>query len=91
MKKKILIKIFGQVQGVFFRSRAQQIAESLNISGVARNLGDGTVEIVAEGDEKNLEKLLEWCHQGPQLARVEKVESSWEKPTGEFEIFKVEY
>jgi len=91
MKKKILIKIFGQVQGVFFRAEAQQIAESLNISGVARNLDDGTVEILAEGEEKNLEKLLQWCHQGPELARVEKVESVWQKSTGEFGSFKVEY
>ncbi|OGD57121.1 hypothetical protein A2V71_01655 [Candidatus Berkelbacteria bacterium RBG_13_40_8] len=88
---RLKIAIHGQVQGVFFRAEIQQIAEGLNLTGFAKNLDDGSVGVVAEGDKENLEKLLEWCHKGSDLARVTKVESSWGEPIGEFEGFQVKY
>ncbi len=72
--KHINIKISGFVQGVFFRVSAKEIVEKLNIKGFAKNLPDGTVYIEAEGDNKNLDKFLSWCKDGPQGAKVEKIE-----------------
>ncbi len=68
------IKVFGQVQGVFFRTSAKEMADALDIKGFARNEPDGTVYIEAEGEEENLKKFLEWCKEGPNFARVERVE-----------------
>ncbi len=89
--KRVSIKISGQVQGVLFRAEAKQKAENLGIVGLARNLDDGTVEIIAEGEAEHLKKLLEWCRQGPELAKVEKVDSIWQEATGRFENFQVKY
>lgn len=72
--KHINIKIYGLVQGIFFRATAKAEAEKLNIKGCARNEKDGSVYIEAEGEEKNLDKFVKWCHKGPSLAKVDKVE-----------------
>lgn len=72
--KHLNIKIYGQVQGVFFRISAQKEAEKLRITCSARNEPDGSVYIEVEGEEGSLEKFVKWCHKGPTLARVEKVE-----------------
>lgn len=74
--KHINIKIYGQVQGVFFRSSAKEGAEKLNIKGFARNENDGSVYIEAEGTSENLDKFLSWCKKGPEAAEVEKIEVS---------------
>ncbi len=71
----INIKIFGDVQGVFFRHFAWLKAGELGITGFARNEPDGTVYMEAEGDEKALSNFLEWSKHGPESAKVEKVES----------------
>lgn len=83
--KHLNIKIFGQVQGVFFRYSAQQKARELNINGFVRNEFGDAVYIEAEGEEDNLRQFLEWCRKGPSYAVVEKVESEF-KP--EFKNFK---
>ena len=74
MIKHLNIKIYGQVQGVFFRVNARKEAEKLGIKIDARNEPDGTVYIEAEGEEKDLDKLIKWCQKGPALAKVEKIE-----------------
>lgn len=74
MNKRITIKIYGDVQGVFFRSSTKETAEKLNLSGWARNESDGTLSIVAEGEKENLEKFLDWCRRGPGIARVDKID-----------------
>ena len=74
MQKQIVLKIYGKVQGVFFRDSSKKKARELNLSGWVRNESDGTVVIVAEGEEKNLKELIEWCKNGPNHARVDKVE-----------------
>ena len=80
VRKRALVS--GRVQGVFFRDSARQEAERLGISGSARNLPDGRVEIVAEGDEEAVERLIEWCRSGPSYADVTDVEVETEKPRG---------
>lgn len=69
--------ISGQVQGVLFRMHAHKKATSLKLTGWVRNLGDGRVEILAEGEPEILENFVDWCHQGPPAAQVENVEAQW--------------
>lgn len=80
MIKHVNIKISGIVQGVFFRISAKEQADKLDIKGFARNEPDGSVYIESEGAEENINKFLEWCHQGPPLAEIEKVEITEGKP-----------
>jgi acylphosphatase len=65
--------ILGKVQGVFFRDSTRAQARQLSVRGMARNLPDGSVEVIAHGDEAALEQLLEWLRQGPRHARVDEV------------------
>ena len=81
--KRAHLKIYGKVQGVWFRANTKEMADKLGLCGWIRNLPDGGVEAVFEGDEKMVEKAIEWCHHGPPLARVEKVDAKYEKPIGE--------
>lgn len=67
--------IFGQVQGVFYRSSTQRKAKELGVTGWVRNLGDGRVEVFAFGDEAKLNALQAWLWQGPSQAKVTQVES----------------
>lgn len=85
------IIVFGRVQGVFFRHETQVTAQGLGLSGWVRNRRDGSVEILAEGEKDQLEALIGWCHQGPAMSNVEDVKVDWQKPTGEFQGFRVEY
>jgi len=87
--KRLHLKIFGRVQGVYFRSSAQSKAHELGLSGWAKNLPDGTVETVAEGEEEMLKEYIRWSQKGPAAARVDKIEEKWEEPTGDFKGFKI--
>lgn len=88
---RVHIYVLGRVQGVFYRSNTRRKAQELGLTGWVRNLPDGRVEIVAEGERGKLERLIEWCWSGPPLARVERVESKWEKPKGEFNSFIIRW
>lgn len=68
------IKISGRVQGVLFRYSAKQKADSLNITGFAKNELDGSLYIEAEGESENLEKFVSWCKAGPPVAKVDQAE-----------------
>ncbi len=81
--------ISGRVQGVFFRAHTKEVAEKLGLTGWVRNLPDGRVEAVFEGEEEAVKEAIEWCKRGPPLARVEKVEVRYEEPTGEFKDFRI--
>ena len=72
--------VSGLVQGVYYRANTQKQALALNLAGYAKNLSDGRVEIVARGEKNNIEKLIAWCHQGPSVAKVDKVEWQWVEP-----------
>lgn len=89
MQKRIEIKITGQVQGVFFRQAAKEVADNLGITGWARNEPDGSVRIVAEGEEEKLQKLAEWCKTGTRGAQVTFVDVALHSVTGEFNEFQI--
>jgi len=71
---RIHLSIHGLVQGVLFRSNTKRVADNLNISGFVRNLPDGSVEVVAEGDKDKLDEFLKFCKVGPDRANVEKID-----------------
>ncbi len=81
--------ISGRVQGVFFRAHTKEVAEKLGLTGWVRNLPDGRVEAVFEGEEEAVKEAIEWCKRGPPLAKVERVEVRYEEPTGEFKDFRI--
>lgn len=85
------IKVYGIVQGVFFRSSMKRVADKLGVKGWVRNLPDGSVEAVIEGPRDRVEELIKWAHRGPPLARVDKVEVVWEQYIGEFKDFRIKY
>ncbi len=68
--------VSGRVQGVFFRASAREQAQSLGLSGYARNLSDGRVEVLACGEPERVERLREWLARGPSAAAVEGLECS---------------
>ena len=72
-KKSVIIKVIGKVQNVGFRFYTHKTAISLNISGIVINKTDGTVYIEAEGEEKNIDKFIDWCRIGPPHARVDNI------------------
>jgi acylphosphatase len=75
--------IRGRVQGVFFRAETRDRARSLGLSGWVRNVPDGSVEAVFEGERERIESILDWCRRGPGLAEVDDVDVEWEQPRGE--------
>lgn len=89
MKKRIEIKIRGIVQGVLFRQSTKELADRLHIVGFARNEKDGTVTIVAEGEEKALDELIRFTQRGPQHAQVENIDILRNQITHDFEHFNV--
>ena len=74
--------VSGRVQGVWFRGSCADQARALAVSGWARNLPDGRVEVVVEGEPEAVQKLVEWCHVGPAYALVAGVEDRSEAPEG---------
>ena len=81
-------RVTGKVQGVFFRASTREQALSMQISGFAKNLPDGSVEVLACGKTEEVESLLAWLHQGPPASRVDSVdtkEGEWQEITG-FEV-----
>jgi len=89
VKTRVHLYISGRVQGVFFRDSAQQTAQSAGVTGFVKNLRDSRVEVVAEGEDEAIQKLVQWCHSGPPAASVESVEIHYEPYNGEFFIFEV--
>lgn len=77
------------MQGVFFRASTQREAKRLGLTGWVKNLPDGAVEFLAEGEEQELKELLAWAQRGPSAARVERVDSRWRSFTGEFVDFRI--
>lgn len=93
MGEKVRAHVFvsGIVQGVFFRANTKRVADQLGVKGWVRNLLDGRVEAVFEGDKRAVDEIIEWCRSGPPLARVEHVEVRWEPYRGEFKDFRIKY
>ncbi len=87
--KRIHIVVYGRVQGVFFRASTQREARRLGLTGWVKNRPDGSVEIVAEGDEDQVKDLLAWAQHGPTTARVDRLHPKWRSYTGEFAEFRI--
>jgi len=90
-QKRVHVLIKGKVQGVFFRARTKEQADSLGLRGWVRNLPDGSVEAVFEGRDEDIEKIIDWSKEGPSGAIVISVEVHSEVPTGEFKSFEIRY
>jgi acylphosphatase len=91
MKKRAHIVVRGIVQGVFFRYTTQREAQGLGLTGWVKNIPDGGVEIVCEGDKEAVEKLVQWSRSGPRGAFVEETDVSWENYTDGFLTFEIRY
>ena len=89
MKVRVHVYVSGRVQGVFFRGEMQDEAIRQSVTGWVRNLRDGRVEAVFEGEEDNVERLVEFCRRGPPGARVAHVDVFHEVHAGEFQDFQV--
>jgi len=84
--------VYGYVQGVFFRAFVSRQAKELGLTGYVRNLRDReAVEVQAEGERKQLEKLIDYLKVGPPEAEVEKVVSNWSEYTGSYSSFNIKY
>ncbi len=90
MMKRVEARATGRVQGVGFRYHVTSCAGALGIAGTVRNLPDGTVEIIAEGEVRLLSDFLEMCHaRGDLFIRVERIDAVWKDATGTFHSFSI--
>ena len=87
--RRIHVRISGKVQGVAFRHDTQRTALSLNLTGWVKNLPDGRVEAVFEGENDSIDAMRAWCSKGPPLAHVLHVDIQEKSYTGEFSDFRV--
>jgi len=81
--------VSGRVQGVFFRQKTKMQARMQDVTGWVRNLPDGRVEAVFEGEEQAVKALVEYCRHGPSYAKVTNLEVAWEEYRGEFDDFQM--
>ena len=88
---RLRARVYGLVQGVYFRDTTRQTARALHVTGWVHNLPDDSVEVMAEGPRPALDSLLAFLHTGPAHARVERVAAEWEAATGEFTGFVIRY
>ncbi len=89
MKVRAHIWVSGLVQGVFFRYETEQEAQRYGVTGWVRNLEDGRVEAVLEGEKEDVDRMIQFCRRGPPGAQVTDVEIRWKDYTGKFREFKV--
>ena len=81
--------VAGMVQGVYFRQNTRREAQRHGLRGWVRNLGDGRVEAVLEGERGAVETVVAWCRHGPPEAHVDRVEVEWEQPEGSLTGFDI--
>ena len=89
--KKVRAIVSGRVQGVWYRAHTRDRAVELGVRGFVRNLPDGTVEIVAQGDGDSVDALMDWAKIGPRLAEVTAVRVREMAEEEEFDTFEVLY
>lgn len=90
-ESRVRVQIEGRVQGVCFRMETRRAAQERGVKGWVKNLPDGRVEAVFEGDAPTVQSMLAWCETGPPLARVRRVIRTDETPSGEFDGFRITY
>jgi acylphosphatase len=86
-RERVHLLVSGRVQGVFFRGFTEAEARRLGLAGWVRNLPDGRVEVLAEGERASLEALVRHCASGPPAARVDRVEQAWSAYQGDLAPF----
>ena len=93
MNKRTRIHLFikGRVQGVFFRESTRIKARQLEINGWVKNLNDGRIEAVFEGENEKIKKIIKWARHGPIISRVDDVEIKEEEYRDEFKNFEIRY
>lgn len=84
-----LLKIQGRVQGVFYRSYAQEEAQALGLTGYIQNLPDDSVEALIQGPRAQIEMFIKWCREGSPSAKVEDIKIQWQKPKKELKEFYI--
>ncbi len=89
--RRIKIRVYGRVQGVFFRDTTRKVALQLGLTGFVRNEPDGSVYIKAEGQEDKLYELLEYTYRGPKYAKVERVDYEYQEAKNKFRSFEIEF
>jgi acylphosphatase len=89
--KRVRLFISGDVLGVGYRAWMKRQAKALGVAGWVKNREDKIVEIIAEGNEQELKQLINMCKRGPDISWVERVDTRWERATGEFIGFEVLY
>ena len=89
MRVRAHVYVRGRVQGVFFRSETRRRARGSRVTGWIRNLPDGRVEAVFEGEKDGVQKLVDFCKEGPSGAKVAGTEVTWEVYSGAFEDFRI--
>ncbi|MFA6410165.1 MAG: acylphosphatase [Candidatus Buchananbacteria bacterium] len=89
MQKRITLKIHGLVQGVGYRYASQKEAKKRGFTGYVKNLANDTLELVAEGKEKDLQDFINWCYNGVGSAMVSEIKQNWSEATSEFSDFKI--
>jgi len=89
MLRRAEILVRGVVQGVYFRYTAKRRADEFSVKGLVRNLSDGGVQVICEGAEEDIARLVEWCRKGPAGAVVEAVDVVWGTHKGEFTDFRI--
>ena len=90
-KVRAHLVIFGRVQGVFFRAKTQEKAKELGVFGWVKNLSEGRVEAVFEGERVKVEQMIKWAKKGPPGAIVSDLNVIWEEYRGEFSNFEIRY
>ena len=90
-QKCVHVFVTGRVQGVFFRQATRVTAIKNNVTGWIKNLDDGRVEVLIEGEDKSVDSVIEWCNYGPANSRVDNIEVNNEDHTNKFESFEVRY
>lgn len=91
MKCRMSVTVHGRVQGVAFRHHTCQKARELGVHGWVRNLPDGSVEGLFEGNSEAVDAMVDWCRSGPPSARVDQIEIRTESFCGEFSGFAITY
>jgi acylphosphatase len=82
--------VLGRVQGVFYRASCQEVAQRLGLTGWVKNLPDGSVEVLAQGEKEKIEKLIEWCKKGPPGAKVSGLKIDWQIIVQQISSFNIE-
>ena len=85
------IFVSGRVQGVFYRAGTRECALKHHLTGWVRNLSDGRVEAMLEGEKENIEKVIEWCRSGPPAAAPSGLDIEWLKYSGSFTDFALRH